>query len=152
MIKKLRSTNQLYDKKVEIYINLNRLVNIHMQAPKAAQAAQAPQELPNDPKLNTLVGLALMGVHAILSTGVPPPVEVMAQVDTGLNQYVRTLSHDSLAHPIVHSMRHLFTQMAAIQGTTPAARRAFLDPALQSFILALRVIPCVGEFLATLLP
>jgi hypothetical protein len=123
-----------------------------MLALKAAQATHATHKLPNDPRLNELVAVTLRNVHATLSTGVPPPIEVMAQVDTGLNQYVQTLSPESLAHPIVHSMRHLFTQMAAIQGTIPAERKAFLDPALQSFILALRVIPCVGEFLATLLP
>ena len=112
--------------------------------------ATPTQELPNDPRLNELIYSTLTGVHFILSTGIRPTDVVMEQVNTGLNQYVQTLSTDSLAHPIVNAMRHLFIQMAAIQGTTPAERKTFLDPAIQSFIRALRVIPSVGAFLATL--
>jgi hypothetical protein len=114
-----------------------------------ASSHQATSVLPNDPRLNALVASTLMSVHAVLATGIRPPDTVMEQVNTGLNQYVQTLTPDSLAHQIVHAMRHLFDQIATIEGTTVAERKAFLDPAIKSFIQTLRVIPCVGEFLTT---
>jgi hypothetical protein len=46
-------------------------------------------------------------------------------------------------------MRSLSEKMFLIQGNTPAERKAFLEPQLQDFIQTLGVIPCVGEFLAT---
>lgn len=125
-----------------------------MQA-RTPKAPKAPQVLPNDKLLNELIASALQTVHGFLANGIIPTDELVEQVNSGLNLYVQKLPSESLAQHIVTTMRQLFIQMAAIQvaaiqGSTPAERKSFLDPAIQNFIRALRVIPSVGEFLATL--
>jgi len=120
-----------------------------MQA-QAPKAPQVPKVLPDDKPLYALIASALQAVHGFLATGITPTEELVEQVSSGLNLYVKTLPPESLAHHIVTTMRQLFIQMAAIQGSTPAERKSFLDPAIQNFIRALQVIPSVGEFLATM--
>jgi hypothetical protein len=120
-----------------------------------AQSPQAPKVLPDDNPLYALIASALQAVHEFLATGIIPTEELVEQVRTGLNLYVQTLPSESLAHHIVTTMRQLFIQMtsikvAAIQRSTPAERKSFLDPAIQNFIRALLVIPSMGEFLATM--
>ena len=112
--------------------------------------ARSPKVLPDDRPLYALIARTLQAVHASLATGIIPTDELVEQVSSELNLYVQTLPPESLAHNIVTTMRHLFIQMAAIQGSTPVERKSFLDPAIQNFIRALQVIPSVGEFLATI--
>jgi hypothetical protein len=106
-------------------------------------------QLPNDPDLNELVATALMRVNEVLATGIGISNLEMLLVDFRLNQFVQTLSVDRLARTIVDAMRSVYRKMMVVQGDTNAERKDFLQPELQTFILTLRVIPRVGEFLAT---
>lgn len=106
--------------------------------------------LPDDPELNGLLATALIRMNEGLATGNSISITEMLSFNFRLDDFVQTLSVDPLAHRIVDAMREVFLKMMVLQGDTRAERKAFMQPELQTFILTLGVIPCVGEFLATL--
>ena len=107
-------------------------------------------KLPNDPELNGLLASALIRINEGLATGNGISITEMLSFNLNLNDIVKTLSVDPLVHRIVDAMKSVFLKMMVLQGNTHAERKAFMQPELQTFILTLGVIPCVGEFLATL--
>jgi hypothetical protein len=107
-------------------------------------------KLPNHPELNDLVATALIGINECLTTGERISIVKLLMVNFRVDAFVQTLSVDPLVHRIVDAMKSVFLKLMVLQGDTRAERKAFMQPELQTFILTLGVIPCVGEFLATL--